>query len=357
MKRNFSFSTSLKVLQIIDTLNIGGAEKVCLDLITLLLDAGHQVDCMVISSKGPLFEKVDKRANVFFLNRKNKYNPITMHKCASIACKYDIVHVHMRHTWAYVQLSSILFKTIKRLVFHDHYGDIAIDKTIPAGFKGFFKPRYYIGVSNDLVDWAETCLNLKKENVFLLANTILPNYTYSNTYSGDWIMISNLRKTKNILFAIELANQMKRQLVIFGNHDGSGYADSVLEAANLSGFARIVQNETNIQQYLANFSLALHTAYSETGPLVLMEYLAHGLPFITSNNGEVVYRVKDELPDYIANSFDTTEWVNKIETLENELKLNRIQIKIQLQHIFENKFSPNAYIEKCQKIYQSVLNS
>ena len=43
----------MKILHVIDTLNIGGAEKVCLDLITMLLDAGHQADCMVISAKGP----------------------------------------------------------------------------------------------------------------------------------------------------------------------------------------------------------------------------------------------------------------------------------------------------------------
>lgn len=347
----------MRILQIIDTLNIGGAEKVCLDLITLLLDAGDHVDCLVISTKGPLFDHVDKRATVWFLNRKNKYNLIKLYKCASLASKYDIVHVHMRHTWAYVRFSAILFKRIKNLVFHDHFWEVDLNSKVSLTLKGIFKPKHYIGVSEAHIIWAKKCLKNEPNNVYLLSNTIIPKYKKAKTYSGDWVMVSNLRQIKNLSLGIELATKMKRFLVIFGNHDGSVYADSVLAAAQASGFVHIVQNETNIQQYLGNFNIALHTAFSETGPLVLMEYLAHGLPFITSKNGEVVNQVKNELPEMIADSFNVEEWIAKITSLETELKIHREQLQHKLKSLFEHRFSPQNYIEKCQQIYQSVLNS
>ena len=247
----------MKVLQVIDTLNIGGAEKICLNLITLLLDAGHQADCMVISSKGPLFEKIDKRSRVIFLERKSKFCLCTMRKCALVASKYDIVHVHMRHTWAYVRFSSLVFNRKIKLIFHDHFWEIKTAKDATYRLKGIFKPDYYIGVSNDHIEWARQCLKMDEKHTFILANTIIPKYTQSEKYKGDMIMVSNLRSIKNIHFGITLANTLKRKLTIFGNHDGTEYADGVVKAVKESKFVELVKNETDIQQYLGNFKFGI----------------------------------------------------------------------------------------------------
>lgn len=345
----------MKTLHVTDTLNIGGAEKICLEIISMLLDAGHQADCLIISAKGPLFERIDIRSKSFFLNRKNKYSISSMRKCAEIVSGYDIVHVHMRHTWAYIKLSCMLFRSSAKLIFHDHYGNIAIDRNPTFRLKGPFKPEFYIGVSREITEWAVAKLNINENSIFLLENTVVPHYDSSDKYGGDWVMVSNLRSTKNILFAIRMAEKMKRRLVVFGNHDGSSYADKVIEFSEKSEFIRIVQNETDVQQYLGNFKLGIHTSLSETGPLVLLEFLAHGLPFITFNTGEVVNQIRKELPSYIAMTLSEKEWEGKINSLEMESMYNREMLKQKLQQIFITKFSPQAYINKCLKIYQSAL--
>lgn len=345
----------MRILHVIDTLNIGGAEKVCLDLITLLLDAGHQADCLVISYKGPLYEKLDYRAKAVFLNRRNKFNLCTMRKCALVASGYDIVHVHMRHTWAYVKLSSLLFNREMKLVFHDHFWEIGTAKDVTYKLKGIFKPTYYIGVSKDHIEWARLFLRIDAANTFSLANTIIPKYSISKKYYGDLIMVSNLRSIKNIHLGIKLAITLKRKLIIFGNHDGSEYADGVVEAVQESEYVELIQNETDIQQYLGNFALGIHTSLSETGPLVLLEYMAHGLPFITSDYGEVVNQIRQELPNFIASSFNEVEWRHKIEFIEQEKQINGEKLNQRLKALFAEKFSPEAYIEQCLKIYQNVL--
>ena len=346
----------MKILHIIDTLNIGGAEKVCLDMITMLLDAGHQADCMVISAKGLLFDKIDKRSKAFFLDRKSKFNFFTMRKCADIASGYDIVHVHMRHTWVYVKLSSLIFYRRIRLIFHDHFWEIKTSEDATFRLKGIFKPQFYIGVSNEHVAWARKNLKIGDENLFVLKNTIIPDYRQSNKYYGDLLMISNLREVKNVLFGIRLANYLKRKLTIFGNHEGSEYGDIVLKEAANSEFVTIIQGESETQKYLNNFSFALHTAFSETGPLVLLEYMAHGLPFVTSATGEVVDQIKDVFPYLIAESFDMAEWEQKIIVLENRIRKEGKTLASDLKGVFEEKFSPERYLDQCLKIYQSVLN-
>jgi glycosyltransferase involved in cell wall biosynthesis len=347
----------MKILHVIDTLNIGGAENVCLNIITMLIDAGHQSDCVVISVKGPLFDKIDQRATAIFLNRKNKFSLCTMWKFTLIASRYDLVHVHMRHTWVYVKLSSILFNRRLKLIFHDHYWKIETSKDATYRLKGIFKPTYYIGISNEHIKWANRFLKIGKRQTYLLANTIIPRYNKSEKYHGEIIMVSNLRSVKNIHFGITLANTLQRKLTIFGNHDGSKYADGVVQAVKESDYAELVQNETDIQQYLDNFQFGIHTSFSETGPLVLLEYLAHGLPFITADCGPVVNQIREELPGFIATSFNKEEWIHKIELLELENKIHRDNRNRQLRDIFTRKFSHQDYLEQCLEIYQNVLTS
>lgn len=345
----------MKILQVIDSLNIGGAEKVCRDTITMLLDAGHQADCMVISSRGALYDQIDHRATVYFLNRRYKYSLAKMRKCALLASKYDIVHVHMRHTWLYIKLALILFLKNPKLVFHDHFGDISIIKKVPYRLRWPFRPDHYIAVSSELAQWAKDNLGHKGMKIYLLRNTIIPLDKQSSKYSGDWILVSNLRGTKNQLFAIQLADFMQRRLVIFGNHDGTAYADRVLTEAGHSGNIAVVQNETNVQQYFKNFTMAIHVSISETGPLVLLEYMAHGLPFITTAKGEVVDQIKNVFPYLIAESFDMTEWEQKINLLECRIRNEGDTLATDLKRLFADKFSPEHYLEQCLKIYQNVL--
>jgi glycosyltransferase involved in cell wall biosynthesis len=103
--------------------------------------------------------------------------------------------------------------------------------------------------------------------------------------------------------------------------------------------------------------MAIHTSLSETGPLVLLEYMANGLPFVTSNTGEVVDQIRDELPDLIVSTFNEEDWIEKIIALENEIQINGQFINRKLKELFNKKFSPEKYIEQCLKIYQNVLTS
>ena len=81
--------------------------------------------------------------------------------------------------------------------------------------------------------------------------------------------------------------------------------------------------------------MALHCSTSETGPLVLMEYMAHGLPFISNDTGYVVNYLKHELDFLIMDSFSISSWIKTIDRIQSKSKkeLNR-----KLKNIFEKKF-------------------
>jgi hypothetical protein len=55
-----------KILQVIDRLEVGGAERVFLDLTYLLLNENLSIDTLLISGQGPLSASIDPRAGNIF---------------------------------------------------------------------------------------------------------------------------------------------------------------------------------------------------------------------------------------------------------------------------------------------------
>ncbi len=199
-----------KILHVIDRLEVGGAERVFLDLTYLLLNENLRIDTLLISGRGALYERIDSRAGTYFLNRKNKYSLFKMLECAAVCSRYRIVHIHMRHTYAYVKLAQLLSFKKFTIIFHDHNNKI---DTIPFSLKGLFKPIFYIGVSQQLIEWAVSKLKIDKNKTFLLRNIIIPSNNSVEINSGkDLVMVSNISPVKNIEFAIELVTTLKKNL-------------------------------------------------------------------------------------------------------------------------------------------------
>jgi glycosyltransferase involved in cell wall biosynthesis len=276
-----------------------------------------------------------------------------MFECASICSRYQIVHVHMRHTYTYVRLAQIIsFKKFK-IIFHDHFGDTEINPRKLLTLKGLFKPEYYIGVGQHLVNWAISKLHIDHTRAFLLRNTVIASTeTIQLNSRQDLLMISNLSAIKNIELAIELANKLGRNLTIYGNALASAYSENILQSIENSPYVELIQGETNIQRFFVNYSLAIHTAHSETGPLVLLEYLARGIPFLAHATGEVAYVLKDELPDCFISQLDVAEWIERIDKI-----LQNPPAPEKLKSLFEKYFGTKQYGQQCVAIYKQAVGS
>src|SRR5438874_4568066 len=91
-----------KVVQIIDRLHIGGAERVVIMLSNLLQQHGHNVKVITTVNTGPLAKQLNKEIKQISLNRKWKWNPITMRRLISEVKEYDVIHVHSSHNLRYL---------------------------------------------------------------------------------------------------------------------------------------------------------------------------------------------------------------------------------------------------------------
>ncbi|MCD6062466.1 MAG: glycosyltransferase family 4 protein [Flavipsychrobacter sp.] len=338
----------MKVLQVIDTLDVGGAERVFVDMVNILTTSGIPPEVLLLVNGGQLEFALNKEIQVNYLRRANKYSLRKAIEAHRLFKKFDIVHVHMRHCYVYVRAVQMLFGGKYKVVFQDHYGDININKAVPFTLK-LLKPRYYIGVSRDLTDWAEG--HLKPGKIFLLPNTIslTPVLIDAESKGKKALLVANIRPTKNIEFAIDVCTQLGIALDIYGNRIDHTYYNYLSEKIADNPNIRIVEGVMNIPQLYHKYKFALHTARSETGPLVLLEYMAHGLPFVSYKTGEVANEAAADLPIHFVESFEVEKWKEHVLKIQHSDNLAE-----KLQAVFHAKFGAENYLEKCQQIYQAV---
>ncbi len=165
-------SKNLKVLYVIDTLEIGGAESVCLDIFQNGLKYGINSSLLVIQNiHKTQYDLIDKN-NIKYLNRTSKWNIFSILQAAFYLLKYEIIHTHLNHTFRYIKFVKILFFPLlfrKRIILHDHSfaGDSQIKNYI---YSVLFKPNFYITVTQEKADtgvknWIKSSKNIRSKQL------------------------------------------------------------------------------------------------------------------------------------------------------------------------------------------------
>jgi glycosyltransferase involved in cell wall biosynthesis len=343
----------MKVLQVIDKLEIGGAEKVFIDLVNLLYENNSDINILTLLSTKRT-ELINNGVKKYCLNRKNKWSLIKMYFCYRTIKKYDIIHCHQRYVFTYIKICSLLFLINKdrcRILLHDHNSEIPKNSLI--GLKFLFKPEYYLGVSQELCNWALKYLDVEKSKVFLLSNVVRKPVFCQKTKEYDMVLVSNIKPIKNQLFAIALSKNLNRRLLIIGNIQDDNYYKLVQDA--IKGFENLIQIKTGVENvipYLQKSKLGLHVSISESGPLAIIEYMSVGLPFISYNTGDITNQVNKHFPELIQYDFNINNWVKQLITIGNE---NHLELEERILKSFSLLFDEMKYVERCQSIYKEIL--
>ncbi len=351
----------MRILQVTDILNRGGAERVLVDLSNLLQKNSHDVTVMTLVGSGPLADDLAEGIAKLNLNRTNKYSLLSARSFIKAVNEYDLVHLHMRHVLRYYFFCNLFFASKTKVVFHDHWGDIDFDKRVPFYLRWLSKKIYYIGVSRQLVDWARKYTGIDLARIFLLSNIVTIDFkdTKPGHHSYKVMMISNFRRTKNIEFALHVIRNLVTEfpitLDIYGRDQDLTYLEELKLLSSqlmLDENVNFIVNDSAVRDKIPNYDAAIHTATSETGPLVLIEYLANQLPFLSFQTGEVSEQLSNNLPAYFQNDFDVVSWTNKMKSIvRNEVNYTSAFLK----ELFGQYYSSAKYAKACEEIYSKVL--
>lgn len=350
------------IVHIIDRLHAGGAERVLTTQANLFVSKGHVVKVITIVSEGPLVSILDKKIIFQCLWRKWKWNPLTMYRLVKAIKDFDIVHVHSSFNLRYLYLATRLFFYPVKIFFQEHSGKINIDKYVSRDKKYIYPKVTVICVSAEIAKWVKEDVGVATENIFVLPNIVLKENIIPEPKpeSGKikLLIVSNFVPSKNIEFALKLMRHLldtggEYTLTIIGVKADENYfrvITGLISEMKLEADVDIISDCLRVQPLLQFYDIAIHTTKYESGPLVLVEFIAQGLPFLTFNTGQVVETIRPLLPEFIVNSFEVEEWKTKIQQM---LIGGKESIKQRFENIFSNFFSPDAYYQKCIDIYNS----
>jgi len=346
----------MKILQVIDKLDLGGAERVFVDLTNILYENKYDVCCLFLIEKGYLSKQLNSNIAYFELNRKNKFSFQKIFECANILKKYDVIHCHMRHVYRYIKLISKIFAINNVIIFHEHSGLINSNSKIPFLFNSYFKPKYYIGVSKSHTEWAINKIRIDKKNVFYLPNTIIWDnciHEGNKVRQSDFLLIGNIKETKNHIFAVEIAKKLNKSLNIIGYNQSKLYFEELeKKIVQLGADVIIYENIDSVKNQILSSKMGISTSFHESGPLVLIEFLCAGLPFLSYKTGEVSEIVHKYYPEFFIDNFNIDDWSNRI-----KLILGNNYSPDNLQEIYTIHFSPSVYYTRLTKIYDQVCGS
>ncbi len=108
----------MRVLHVITSLQTGGAEKLMVDLLPRLRDAGHEVELAVFNGQvTPFFEHLHEKGipiHRFMPGGGNVYNPLNLLKLYRLVRKggYDVVHTHNTAPQLFAAIGSVLCSVV-----------------------------------------------------------------------------------------------------------------------------------------------------------------------------------------------------------------------------------------------------
>lgn len=355
----------LRVLQLIDSLRPGGAERMAVNTANSLESLVNGSFLCCTRQEGLLKEELKSEVGYIFLNKKSSLDPKAVLKLTRYIRKNKINIIHAHGTsWFLGVLMKLLSKV--KLVWHDHYGESenleARNIKVLKPLSGYFDGT--ISVNIVLKRWAEK--TLKAERVIHLNNFIVENGIKSpfpklkgEIDSFKIICVGNIRPQKdhlNLLRAFDIAAVSNRMisLHLIGEDPDTVYSKAVLEEIALSAAADRIffyGTQKNISKILKQADLGILSSRSEGMPLALLEYGMAALPVVCTNVGQI--------PEVVGNAGILVDRNNPEELAQailsfaenNELCLLK---GAELKSKISSRFGENSYRLDLLKFYNRI---
>jgi glycosyltransferase involved in cell wall biosynthesis len=305
---------NLHLMHLIEALRVGGAQRVLVDLANATAADGQRVSVCLLDDRGALAAQLRPDIPVHVLGRRNGLDWQTLRRLAVLMRQQQVnlLHVHSRRSFLVAALARALARLQLPILLHDHHGAIEIDPTVPLWFRlwGCRRVDRYVGVSARLADWAvaagvprdKTCvvpdaLDLGRIQAAPPADLRAEFGIEPGERVG--LVVCGLRREKGLLQLLEalsrvVARHRVKVLVVGGEREPGHLAECKTRAFVLALGDRVIfaGERIEVPSFAKGADFGVIPSISEAGPLVLIEFLAAGLPCVATRVGEIAHQVE-----------------------------------------------------------------
>jgi glycosyltransferase involved in cell wall biosynthesis len=288
----------VRVLHVINTLRIGGAEKLIVDSIPIYQTKGVKADVLMLKdSPTPFYEKLNKKSNgkVFSLTQGSLYSPFLIFKIIPYLKKYDIIHIHLFPSLYWVVLAKLVSFSKVKLIYTEHSTQ---NRRRTTGFKLADKFIYNFlnqivcitdGVKENLIKHIGKEHSISVINNGIMVNEYyLPNLLKQNTESKKRftiIQVSSFRGAKDQATLIKSLLYLPEniELVLVGSGEDIENCKELTTVLKLSNRIKFLGNRYDVPELLNASDIVVLSSNHEGFGLVIVEGMAAKKPCIAAN--------------------------------------------------------------------------
>lgn len=322
----------MRILQLIDSLEIGGAEKMAVNFANALNEKIDFSAIAVTRKEGKLYEAIDNKNNYLFLNKKRTidFKAIFNLKTYCKSNQIEIIHAHGTSFFTAFLLKLVYPKMA--ILFHDHSGARS-NQNKNSNFFLWLTSYFFRGiivVNHSLKDWAIKNLNCKKV-------IYLPNFTsFSNSTVKETILkakdgfrilyLANLRNPKNHQMLIDVAIKIKENYPdwsfhLVGKDSNDEYSNAIKKSIinnNLENNVYVYGQKNDTKAIIDQSEICVLTSSSEGLPVALLEYGLLKKPVVSTNVGEIPLLIQNNKNGFIVEATNLEEfYISLSKLIEN----------------------------------------
>ena len=289
----------MNILQIIDSLQFGGAERMAVSISNVLAKSGHSVVLCASRSKGKLEKFVEPGIKLVTLNKKSTIDFNALFRLLQIIRKnrIQIIHAHSSSVfWAI--LIKIIMPKIK-VIWHDHLGARISGNSVNKYYK-FISPLIsgIISVNDKLKEWAVQNMRVIPKNILFINNFPLIRELPRNTKPGitKIVCLANLRQQKDHQTLVKAIHIIIKELpehnlkfIFAGLFRHDAYYLDLIKLIKTLGLKETIQIKGPVEDtaaLLAAADIGVLSSVSEGLPVILLEYGLVGLPVVVTDVGQ-----------------------------------------------------------------------
>ena len=363
----------IKVLHIITSSGLGGAQTIVRDLVNS--QNNHYVYSFR-KTKNNSFSEINNKVYYYNTYKSFKFNPLILINLYKVIRNYNfnVVHLHLVKPLIYVSIIKFLIPNLK-VIYHEHGLIYSSDKTVKRPFwyvtyLNFFKNKIdiVIAISKLIEDIYLKETKIKRNKIKLLYNYVdLDKFNKKNIKwdiqkeqeklkikKGDFVIgfagrLVEMKGWQELIGAMKKLKNEKIILLIAGIGPDKEKMLNLIKEYGLSKKIIYLGYMSNMVWFYSLLDCFVIPSYWEGHPIAQLEVSAFGLSLISSdgdglnenfkNNEEIIYFKNKNVMDLV----HKLKKVNNNKKLRNELSIN-LKKKSKL-------FSKENYINELNKLY------
>jgi glycosyltransferase involved in cell wall biosynthesis len=361
----------IRVAQIIDSLNPGGAEMVAVNLANELANKEGFKSYLIVSRVGGFLERrVHKNVQLVLLNKKSSRDFKAIWRLFRIL-KFQQIHIVHAHSSSFYLPAMLKRLCGFKLVWHDHYGRKINMETGKREYpvKPFVRFFDFVYVVNKEL----LATDIKFFNVAANKICYLPNFSVieegnevfnlKGEKSNRIVYLANLRPQKdhlNLLRAFKLLLEQRANTYLYlvgagGNDDYQHAIEEFVAANKMENRVTWLGPVTYPARILKECGIGVLSSESEGLPLAVIEYGLAGLSVVATAVGELPSMLTPQVDALLVAPNNPIELSNALLEVLNNNSFSR-ELAKNLKKLMESTYSSNAVMSQLVADYHNILN-